>query len=299
MSVLCLGKFDALHRGHRALAERAERVAAPGEPTCLLSFSGMAEALGWQARLPLTAPADRARILATWPGTPAEVELPFADIRALDADDFVRLVQARLGATALVVGEDFRGGRGRHADVAAFTQAGRAVGLAIWAVAPVADADGPVSSTRVRAALAAGEVTAVETLLGRRHRLWGRVVRGDGRGRQIGIPTANLGERENQEPGPGVYAAWAYVGPQRGGQQRVPAVVNIGRVPTAGADRALTVEAHLLDWQTDIYEARVVLEFVQRLRDERRFPDFTELVAQIHADIAVATSVFAQSSPVL
>ena len=290
MSVLCLGKFDALHRGHRALAERA---VAQGEPVCLLSFSGMAETLGWQSRLPLTAPSDRARILAAWPGKPVEAELPFAEIRALDADGFVRLVQARLDATALVVGEDFRGGQGRQADVAAFTEAGKAVGVAILAVPPIADAEGPVSSTRVRAALAAGEVTVAEALLGRRHRLVGRVVRGDGRGRQIGIPTANLGERENQEPGTGVYAAWAYVG-----QQRVPAVVNIGRVPTAGADRPLTVEAHLLDWHTDLYEAPLALEFVQRLRDERRFAGFPELVTQIHADIAAATKVFAGSAGV-
>jgi riboflavin kinase/FMN adenylyltransferase len=282
MSVLCLGKFDALHRGHRALAERA---AAHGGPVQLLSFAGMAKILGWQPRLPLTAPLDRTRILATWPGTPGELDLPFADIQPLDALGFIRLLQSRLGATAVVVGENFRGGRGRQADVAAFTRAGVEAGLTVLAVSQIADAEGPVSSTRVRSALDAGDVIAVEALLGRRHRLLGRVVRGDGRGRQIGIPTANLGERANQEPGTGVYAAWAIVG-----GQRLPAVVNVGRVPTAGEDRPLTVEAHLLGWQGDLYEAPLALEFVARLRAERRFSGFSELVAQIHLDIANAAT---------
>ena len=280
MSVVCLGKFDALHRGHRALASCA---AASGESVRLVCFSGMAEALGWHPRLPLTAPSDRARILDSWPGAPSEVALPFAEIRELDAAAFVRLIAHRLGATTLVVGEDFRGGRGRHADVAAFVEAGRSAGVMVQAVSAVADDHGPVSSTRVRTALAAGDLATVEALLGRRHRLVGTVVRGDGRGRKIGIPTANLGHRENQEPGSGVYAAWAFLA-----DQRVPAVVNIGNVPTAGEDRPLTVEAHLLDWQTDCYDQPLALECVQRIRTEQRFASFTDLVARIHIDIQKA-----------
>lgn len=283
MSVVCLGKFDALHRGHRALAARA---AEHGDAVRLVRFDGMAEALGWQPRLPLTAPADRARILADWPGAPSEVALPFAEIRDLDATAFVQLIAHRLGATAMVVGEDFRGGRGRHADVAAFTQAGRSAGVTVLTVAAVADAFGPVSSTRVRSALALGDTTTVEALLGRRHRLLGTVVRGDGRGRQIGIPTANLGHRQNQECGPGVYAAWAFVA-----GQRVAAVVNIGHVPTAGVDRPLTVEAHLLNWKNDCYDEPMALECVQRIRAEQRFANFNELVAQIHTDIAAAKGI--------
>jgi riboflavin kinase/FMN adenylyltransferase len=283
MSVLCLGKFDALHRGHRALAERA---AAHGGPVQLLSFAGMAEILGWQPRLPLTAPLDRPRILAEWPGVPGEVALPFGEIREFDAMAFLHFVAHRLGATAVVVGEDFRGGRGRQSDVASFIQAGRAVGVLVLAVAAVVDVHGPVSSTRVRSALANGDLTAVTAFLGRPHRLLGTVVRGDGRGRQIGIPTANLGLRMNQEPGPGVYAAWAFIA-----GERVPAVVNIGRVPTAGADRPLTVEAHLIGWQKDCYDAPLALECIQRVREERRFPSFADLVTQIRADIGVATGI--------
>ena len=288
MSVVCLGKFDALHRGHRALATCA---AASGESVRLVCFSGMAEALGWQPRLPLTAPHDRGRILASWPGAPSEVELPFAEIRELDAADFVRLIAHRLGATTVVVGEDFRGGRGRHADVAAFVAAGLSAGVTVQAVAAVADDHGPVSSTRVRSALAAGDLDTVEALLGRPHRLVGTVVRGDGRGKKIGIPTANLGHRENQEPGAGVYAAWAFIA-----DHRIPAVVNIGNVPTAGEDRPLTVEAHLLDWQGDCYDQPLALECEQRIRTEQRFASFNDLVAQIHTDIANAKTLFSSSN---
>ena len=206
--VLCLGKFDALHRGHRALAERA---AAFGRPA-LLRFSGMAELLGWSPRLPLVAPEDRARIIAEWPGAPVEIEQAFAAVRQLDAAGFVSLMQQRFPLAGLVVGDDFRGGRDRAADAAAFVAAGTAAGLRIDIVRAVADAGGPVSSTRVREALAAGDAPLAAELLGRPHRLLGTVVRGDGRGGSIGIHTANLGARTNQEPGTGVYAAWGATG---------------------------------------------------------------------------------------
>lgn len=283
VTVLCIGKFDALHRGHRALAERAT---ASGQPVALLRFSGMAEVLGWEPRVALVAECDRARILATWPGSPAEVDLPFALIRGLDAAGFLALARERFATTALVVGEDFRGGRGRTADVAAFTAAGVACGVSVVAVPAVSDATGAVSSTRVRTLLAAGDVAGAALLLGRPQRVVGTVVRGDGRGRGIGIPTANLGERLNQAPAAGVYAAWAWLG-----ERRVPAAVNIGVVPTAGDNRPATVEAHLIGWSGDCYGQRLDLEFIKRLRDERRFPDFTTLVAQIRADVADAAQV--------
>lgn len=277
--VLCLGKFDALHRGHRALAERAATFGRPA----LLRFSGMAEQLGWAPRLPLVAPDDRARIIAAWPGAPLEIEQAFAAVRQLDAAGFLSLMQRRFPLAGLVVGDDFRGGRDRAADAAAFVAAGAAAGLRVEVVRAVVDGRGPVSSTRVREALAAGDVTLAADLLGRPHRLLGSVVRGDGRGGSIGIRTANLGGRANQEPGTGVYAAWAWLD-----GVPVPAAVNIGHVPTAGGQRPLTVEAHLIGWSGDCYGQPLALEFAVRLREERRFPDFAALVAQIRFDIEAA-----------
>lgn len=280
MTVLCIGKFDALHRGHHALVETA---AQAGRPVSLLRFSGMAEALAWPPRNPLVAECDRARILATWPTAPTEVELPFVAVRDLDAAAFLALIKTRFAVTSVVVGAAFRGGRGRSAGADTFRAAGRNLGIEVLAVPAVSDGQGPFSSTRIRTLLAAGDVAGAASLLGRPHRVIGTVVRGDGRGRSIGVPTANLDERLNQAPGAGVYAAWAYVA-----GQRLAAAVNIGQVPTAGEGRAQSVEAHLIDWSGDCYGQRLELEFIARIRDEQRFADFPTLVAQIRRDVAEA-----------
>ena len=285
--ILCLGKFDALHRGHRALAE----VAARRGDSALLRFTGMAGALGWEPRRPLVAEADRARIRGSWTGSPADVSLDFAEVRPLDAPGFLALVRQRFQATGLVVGDDFRGGRNRGSTARDFAAAASGLGMSVDIVAAVSDASGPISSTRVRAALSDGDVATVTSLLARPHRLLGTVVHGDGRGAAIGIPTANIGERQNQEPGVGVYAAWAVLD-----GQRLPAAVNIGRVPTAGPDRPLTVEAHLIGWQGTCYGRELGLDFVARLRPERRFPDFAGLVAQIRSDVAAATALLDDAS---
>jgi riboflavin kinase / FMN adenylyltransferase len=288
--ICCLGKFDALHRGHRALVEVA---AATGQPVGLLSFTGMASELGWAARQPLVAPSDRTRILAGWPGSPVELTLPFADIRGLAPSAFITLIKERCAATGLVIGTDFRGGRDRSADAEVFAAAAADQGLVVSIVAPVVDSVGQISSTRVRAGLAAGDPVLVTALLGRPHRLVGTVVHGDGRGAQIGIPTANLGLRQNQEPATGVYAAWAWLA---GG--RWPAALNVGHVPTAGGDRPLTVEAHLIGYAGDAYGRPLALDLVARLRGEQRFPGFPELVAQIHADVAAARTLLSAAADV-
>ncbi len=288
--ICCLGKFDALHRGHRALVEVA---AVTGQAVGLLSFTGMAGELGWAARQPLVAPSDRSRILAGWPGSPVEVTLPFAEIRSLAAPAFIALLKDRCALTGLVIGADFRGGRDRSADAEVFAAAGAQQGLIVSIVAPVTDPCGQISSTRVRAALAGGDLPTATALLGRPHRLVGTVVHGDGRGAQIGIPTANLGVRENQEPATGVYAAWAWLG-----GVRWPAALNVGHVPTAGGDRPLTVEAHLIGYSGDAYGRPLALDLVARLRAERRFSGFPQLVAQIHADVAAARTLLSAAADV-
>ena len=275
---VAVGKFDALHLGHRALTAGHRRVA-------LLSFTGLAAALGWHDRQPLVAPSDRARILADWSAAQhadiTAADLPFTTIRDLDADGFCAVLRARLGAAAMIIGSDFRGGHQRQADATAFLAAGRRQGVEVVIVEPVHIAGAVVSSTRVRAALSSGDVAAAAALLGRPHRLCGTVVRGDGRGRGIGIPTANLGQRANLAPGHGVYAAWAEVA-----GARLRAAVNIGRLPTVAADHPVTVEAHLIGWEGDCYDQPLSLDLVARLRPEQRFPSLLALVEQIHADIA-------------
>ncbi len=288
MSAIAVGKFDALHVGHCALVAHAPA----NVPMALLSFTGMAAELGWLPRAPLIAPSERARVLDAWAAQLtrpeyelSEIALPFAEIRRLNAGAFLQLLRSRFHADTVIVGADFRGGHDRRAGVPEL-RAEAPAGLQVIAVEPVLVGGEPASSSRVRAALAAGDLATVAGCLGRPYRVVGTVVRGDGRGQSIGVPTANLGELANQAPGPGVYAAVIEIA-----GRRHAAAVNVGSVPTAGVGRPLTVEAHVLDFTGDLYGQTLVLEMVARLRDERRFSDFATLVAQIHADIAAVRTL--------
>ena len=205
-------------------------------------------------------------------------------------DDDEPLVPARpgCGAQALVVGEDFRFGRDRIGDSATLRELAIAMGMQVAVLPPVRHEGTMISSSAVRSALAAGDVALAAALLGRPHRLVGTVVRGDGRGRQLGIPTANLGDRANQEPGPGVYAAWAEVD-----GQRLPAALNVGHLPTVGGARPLTVEAHLIDWSTDIYGHPLTFDLIARVRGEQRFDSIAALVNQIQQDVMTVKQLLA------
>lgn len=273
---LAVGKFDALHRGHRRLAEAARRL---GEAR-LLRLTGLAEAFGWRPRPPLVAETDRARILAGW-GI-GELAVDIASIRHLDAAGFVAWLRTECGAGALVVGPDFRCGRGRSAGVRELAPLAAAVGLGL-VVVPAAELAGrAVSSSRIRRALERGRVALAAAGLGRPHRLMGIVVPGDGRGRTLGFPTANLGMPANLPPAPGVYAAWAELD-----GRRWPAAVMIGPLPTVGV-RELRIEAHLVGYAGDCYGRPLALDCIARLRPPQRFPDLERLRRQIAADVQEA-----------
>jgi riboflavin kinase/FMN adenylyltransferase len=274
---VAVGKFDALHLGHRALAARAATLGAPR----LLRLTGLAAAFGWVPRAPLLAEDDRARVLSAWDGRPDEAEADLRSLRDLDAGAFLDWLRQVHGAGALVVGADFRCGRGRSAGVAELAPLCAARGLALAVVEPVLVAGAPASSSRIRAALAEGDVAAAAACLGRPHRLLGMVARGDGRGRTLGFPTANLGDPRSQPPATGVYAAWAGLG-----GATWPAAVNVGVLPTVGGERPLTIEAHLLGFAGDAYGRSLALDLVARLRPEQRFASLDALRQQIGDDVA-------------
>ncbi|MDA3962134.1 MAG: bifunctional riboflavin kinase/FAD synthetase [Planctomycetota bacterium] len=279
--IAAIGKFDALHRGHRALMAAA---AVRGEPV-LIGFSGMAEVLGWEQRLPIMAPADRGRVLTDWGDTMRTVEgveMPFSLVRDLEPEAFLDLLAERLSIAGVVTGADFRFGRDRRGDVALLAQLCAERGWYHEVVPAVRHGTEVVSSTLVRGALAQGDVALVRSLLGRPHRLQAEVVRGDGRGHRIGFPTANCAGFRNQPPGAGVYACRAHVD----GAGPYAAAVNIGYLPTIGDRRPLTVEAHLLDFHQDCYGADISLDFLLQLRGERRFPGLDALVEQLGRDVA-------------
>ncbi len=284
--IACIGKLNALHLGHLALVRAAADQGCP----VLVSFADIDQVMGWTPRQPLLDPVERQRILADWStriGAPLREErLPFAAIQPLDAGVFLDHLRQHLGISGLVCGPDFRCGRDRHADVTRLGEMAGDRGLSLAVVAPTVYQDQPISSTRVRQAISAGDVATATAMLGRPYRLHGIIAHGDGRGRQLGYPTANLSDVGTLLPAPGVYAARAM-----SADLNVAAAVNIGHSPTVGRERGLTIEAHLLDCQLDCYGAPLALELIERIRDEQRFPSLNALTHQIAADVEAVRQV--------
>lgn len=277
MNAVAVGKFDALHVGHRALVRQAAALGAP----VLLRLTGLAEAFGWPSRAPIVAEDDRPRVLATWLPGVREAVADIRGLRGLDGVGFVDWLLRTHDAGHLVVGDDFRCGRDRSCGVAELAGLCRARGMGL-SVVPAVQVDGsPASSTRVREALLRGDCAEAARCLDRPHRLHGTVQRGDGRGRGLGFPTANLGSGANQAPATGVYAARASVL-----GRSVPAAVNVGVLPTIGGGRPQTIEAHLIGWSGDCYGAPLDLDLVARIRPEQRFASLNDLRAQIARDVA-------------
>lgn len=293
-AVVTIGNFDGVHRGHLALIERARREAdRRGVPMVALTFDPHPSAVLRPEHVPpaLQSIEERVATLRSHGCDRVEVLTFDADLAALSAEAFVtQLLVARLGAVAVVVGENFRFGAGAQGDVALLRSLGEQHGFAVDAVVLVDAGDGPVSSSALRALLAAGDLEAVVRGLGRTFTLSGEVVHGEGRGRTIGVPTANVAvARGRALPADGVYACWA----TPDGGSRVPAVVNIGLRPTFdGTSR--TVEAHLLvEGAPDLYGRSLELAFVARIRGEERFDGVESLVARIARDIEAAREVLA------
>jgi riboflavin kinase/FMN adenylyltransferase len=228
---------------------------------------------------------------------------PFTrEFAAIEAPDFVREVLARnLGARDVVVGYDFSFGRGRKGDTSLLASEGAALKIGVTVVPPVTVSGLTCSSTKVREFALEGRVEGAAMLLGRPLEVTGEVVRGAGRGRGIGIPTANVKPEGELLPKPGIYAGRAVILAEgNGGSTRSTHVcaLSIGTNPTFRGSGALTsvlsVEGHLLDFDGDLYGRRLRLEIVHRLRDEQRFESTAALVEQIHADFAETRRVMAR-----
>jgi riboflavin kinase/FMN adenylyltransferase len=202
----------------------------------------------------------------------------------------------------VVVGQNFRFGRAREGDLETLKKLGERLGFTAHATDIVGDAKGPWSSTRVRRAVAAGDLADVESVLGRPHALTGTVVRGDQRGRTIGFPTANLGGVEELVPPHGVYAVLVERLDRPGPRALGRGVANIGVRPTVGA--GLSIEAHLLDFQpssesdADLYGARLRIYLEAKLREERKFDGLDALKSQIAADAGAAKALLTARKPV-
>jgi riboflavin kinase/FMN adenylyltransferase len=293
-SVVCIGAFDGLHLGHRALVHHAiTRAKNMGVPAVALSFEPLPrEYFAKDAPPPrLTLPRAKIESLRAL-GTDVVGLLRFdARLARLSAEDFVRKVLVeRLSACEVWVGPGFRFGRDRAGDIDTLRTLGRALGFSADEIPPVALAGERVSSTRTRAALVAGDFNTVSRLLGRPYAVGGRVVRGNQLGRTLGFPTANLRFGGKTPALSGIFAAWVH-----GIDSRPrPAVASFGTRPTVGGREPL-LEAHLFDFDDDIYGRRIEVEFVAKLRDEEKFADLPTLVAQMHHDAAQARAILADA----
>jgi riboflavin kinase/FMN adenylyltransferase len=288
-----VGNFDGVHLGHQTLVAAAvEDARGHGGIAVVLTFDPHPSRVLSPHRAPsaLMTLEQKAEALDAL-GVGALAVLPFTlEVARMSPDDFAgRILREEVGARLVVVGTGFRFGRGRAGDVARLRELGEELGFAVRAFPPLLHEGEPISSSRVREALARGAVESVPALLGRRYFVDGTVTRGAGRGRTLGIPTANMDVINETLPGGGVYAAWVRVD---GGPGR-RAVVNIGRRPTFGAGD-LVLEAHLLEFDADLYDRRLRVEFQARLREERAFAGPAALREQIGRDIAEARRVLSK-----
>jgi riboflavin kinase/FMN adenylyltransferase len=282
--VVAIGNFDGVHRGHHAIFAlvREQADAAGGEAVVLTFEPHPVKVLACEMAPALITTYSRKLELIAACGVDATIVQPFdAALAAMSADQFIQeaLVRA-INARGVVVGYNFSFGHGRAGTPEMLRGAGAELGFTVTVVPPLTFDGLVASSTKVREFVLEGRVDAAAKVLGREFELNGTIVRGAGRGRTIGVPTANLLPEEELVPRGGVY-----VGHVRRGGARLPAVINVGINPTFVDGGAQTIEAHVLDFGADLYGERLTFEFHQRLRAEQRFSGVAELVARIRADI--------------
>lgn len=306
-SVVCIGAFDGLHLGHQALVRhavaRARALETPGEPVeaVALSFEPLPREYFAAGSPPPRLLLPRAKIEGLLDlGVDRVGLLRFnAALSALNADEFVhRVLVDSLAAREVWVGPGFRFGKARGGDLSVLQRIGaelKASGREFIAgqIEPVLLDGEPVSSTRIRAALQAGDFAQAERLLGRPYAIGGRVVRGRQLGRTLGMPTANIRLSGKKPALSGIYAGCVH---GVGSTPPRAAVVSLGTRPTVDGVEPL-LEAHLFDFDGDLYGCRLQVEFVAKLRDEVRFHDLASLTDQMQRDAEQARAILMQQQP--
>jgi riboflavin kinase / FMN adenylyltransferase len=291
--VVSIGVFDGVHRGHRSILGRAVAAAHERDATSVVvTFDPHpAKVVGRPVPAMLGNLRRRAQLLGEV-GVDRMFVLPFTrEISEWTPEEFVeRLLVDKLHVVHVVVGENFRFGHRQAGDVALLTRLGAELGFTVDAVSLLTEEGGetvPVSSTWIRERIAAGDVAAAAHGLGRRYSVDGPVVRGNGRGKPMGYPTANVEVAEEAAvPADGVYAGWLV----RASGERMPAAVSIGTNPTFdGTERR--VEAFVLDADLDLYGEHVAVEFVERLRGMVKFDSVDELVRQMGQDVELVRRI--------
>jgi riboflavin kinase/FMN adenylyltransferase len=289
-TTVTIGNFDGVHLGHQALFRKvtgwAERL---GGKSVVMTFDPHPLEILAPDKKPstLTPHKDKLKLIASH-GIDVTLIVPFSrEFAAISAQDFVKKILVdRLDVKAVVVGHDYRFGRGRKGDIEFLRQMGEEYGFEVEAVSGISQEGTVVSSTLIRRLIRDGDLRRAGDLLGRPYEVEGTVVRGRDRGgRLLGFPTANIRMTDQARPKTGVYAVWAEVD-----GRRLPGAANLGWNPTFG-DTEQSLEVHVLDFDGDLYGKPIRVLFVERLRGEKRFDGVDQLIAQIHADCARAREV--------
>lgn len=293
---VALGAFDGLHVGHQALIARALAAArAQGLAGGVLSFEPLPrEFLNAQAPPPrLTSLRERWHVLRLLGLEHLHLLRFDAALAGLSPADFVQLL-ARGGARHVVVGHDFRFGHRGAGDARLLAAAGPDAGFGVEVLEPVLSGGVRVGSSLVRSALAAGDFVTAQRLLGRAYTMCGRVRRGAQLGRTLGFPTANLPVQRRHAPLCGIFAVRARTIDGRAPRLRwTPAVASLGTRPQVGGVEPL-LEVHLFDFSGDLYGRELEVEFVAKLRDERKFASLEAMTEQMHGDAALARRILAE-----
>lgn len=289
--VVALGNFDGVHLGHRAILKAAmDRARAAGGTSFVLTYDPLPAKVLFPERAPklLMASEDKLELLRI-SGIDGVIVVQFTHaLSQLTPRDFVRdYLVSKIGAREVVLGHSHKFGHQRAGNAAVMVELGGEFGFDTTVVGPVKVAGIEVSSTKIRELIGAGDMRTAARLLGRYHFLSGMVVRGRERGRTIGFPTANLDVATECIPPDGVYATRVVF--EHG---QYPSITNIGMRPTFN-ESARSVEAHIFDFNRDIYGHRIKLELIEKIRGEKKFASAEELANQIRTDVARAKEILA------
>jgi riboflavin kinase/FMN adenylyltransferase len=296
-AAVTIGTFDGVHLGHRSLMARTVELAgANGLVSMVITWDRHPfETLRPERVPPLLTTAERRTEAIESVGVDALAILAFdTELSSWPPERFAAdVIAKKVGGRAVVVGKGWRFGHGAVGDVGLLTSLGDELGFTVTTM-DLTDVGGePVSSSRARSAVAAGDMELARALLGRPYDMDGREVRGAGRGASLGYPTANL----EHDPTVAVPARGAYAGRARARGEWFAAAVSVGVAPTFGGDSAVTVEAHLLDFNADLYDETLRVEFWKHLHDDVAFASVADLVAQIDADVDATRALAGRPAP--
>jgi len=293
-SVITLGNFDGLHLGHQELIKLIiQRAKETASLSMVVTFRPHPlKILAPEKCPPLISIYEEKILLLEKLGIDVLVKIPFTlDFSAMEPRDFVKNVLCNLlGAKEIFVGCNYRFGKGRKGDIRMLRELGKEFGFVVREIEQVSLNGEVISSTRIRELIKNGEIEYAAKLLGRPYALCGIVIKGDGRGKGLGFPTANIASRHSLIPSNGVYAVRLFVR-----DKHYNGVVNIGIRPTFDA-KSPAIETHIFDFDEDIYGEEITVYFIRKIREEKKFQDAEALIKQIMSDIETAKHMLSQQS---